>query len=171
VRLFVKGAQEKAREKIKALYGVDISDKGLLKQIVDMTKSGFGGNIDMAIRSPQIRELIELYSMATGQNIRGLAPKQLPTTISQSGGLLTQVPSYYNGTPYSAVTQTTGLAGQTVNVQLDPAATREFLAGRMATTIASNPRAVGAAVVESGRQSVGRRELAAQVLQPSLVLA
>ena len=27
VRIFVKGATEKAREKIKALYGVDISDK------------------------------------------------------------------------------------------------------------------------------------------------
>ena len=38
VRLFVKGAQEKAREKIKATYGVDISYKGLLKQIVDIAK-------------------------------------------------------------------------------------------------------------------------------------
>jgi hypothetical protein len=38
VRLFVKSAEEKAREKIKALYGVDISDKGLLKQIVDTAK-------------------------------------------------------------------------------------------------------------------------------------
>ncbi|MBI4875414.1 MAG: hypothetical protein HY822_12340, partial [Acidobacteria bacterium] len=37
-RLFVKGAQEKAREKIKATYGVDISDKGVLKQIVEMAK-------------------------------------------------------------------------------------------------------------------------------------
>ena len=50
-RLFVKGAQEKAREKIKATYGVDISDNGVLKQIVEMAKQGFGGNLDMAIRS------------------------------------------------------------------------------------------------------------------------
>jgi len=139
---------------------------------VDMAKSGFGGNIDMAIRSPQIRELIELYSMASGQGMKGLAAKQMPTTMSQSGGYISQMPSYWNGTPYTPpVTQTTGLGGQTVNVQLDPDATREFLNGRMASTIASNPRVVGAAAVESGRQSVSRRQLAAQVLQPSLVLA
>ncbi|MEK7755143.1 MAG: hypothetical protein AAB654_24665, partial [Acidobacteriota bacterium] len=47
-RLFVKGAQEKAREKIKATYGVDISDNGILKQIVDTAKSAFGGNLDLA---------------------------------------------------------------------------------------------------------------------------
>ena len=39
VRLYIKGATEKTKDKIKALYGVDISDKGVLKQIVDMTKS------------------------------------------------------------------------------------------------------------------------------------
>jgi hypothetical protein len=56
VRLFVKGAADKAKEKIKALYGVDIADKGVLQQIVDMAKSGFDGNLDMAIRSPRIRD-------------------------------------------------------------------------------------------------------------------
>ncbi len=39
VRLFVKGDADKAKEKIKALYGVDIADKGVLQQIVDMAKS------------------------------------------------------------------------------------------------------------------------------------
>ena len=38
VRLFIKGAVEKARQKIKDLYGVDISDKAILQQIVDIAK-------------------------------------------------------------------------------------------------------------------------------------
>ncbi len=52
VRLFVKGAADKAKEKIKALYGVDIADKGMLKQIVDMAKSDFGGGRRSASRPP-----------------------------------------------------------------------------------------------------------------------
>ncbi len=36
VRLFVKGAQEKAREKIKATYGVDIREKNILAEIVNI---------------------------------------------------------------------------------------------------------------------------------------
>jgi hypothetical protein len=52
VRLFVRSAEERAKAKIKALCGVDISDKGVLKQIRDTAKAAFGGNLDLAIRSP-----------------------------------------------------------------------------------------------------------------------
>ena len=46
VRLFIKGAVEKARQKIKDLYGVDIPDKAVLQQIVDTAKQSYGGNLD-----------------------------------------------------------------------------------------------------------------------------
>ena len=93
--------------------------------------------------------------------------------MSQSRGVMTQQPSYYNGSVYVAPTATTGLGGggSSMTVSLDPAATREFLSGRMAQTIVQNPRAVATASLEAGRQSVNRRELAAQALQPGLVLA
>ena len=99
VRLFVKGAVEKAKDKIKALYGVDISDKGVLQQIVDMAKSGFGGNLDMAIRSPQIRDLIQLYAMSTGQKTTGMPGTVTPLSLVETGGSLFQSPQYNNGTP------------------------------------------------------------------------
>jgi hypothetical protein len=79
----VKGAADKAKEKIKALYGVDIADKGVLQQIVDMAKSGFGGNLDMAIRSPQIRDLIQLYAMTTGQKTTGMPGTQAAAVAGQ----------------------------------------------------------------------------------------
>src|ERR1017187_9190228 len=63
VRLFIKGAVEKARQKIKDLYGVDISDKAILQQIVDTAKQKYGGNLDMAIRTQEIRDLVSLYAM------------------------------------------------------------------------------------------------------------
>jgi len=103
VRMFIKGAADKAKEKIKALYGVDISDKGVLQQIVDTAKSGFGGNIDMAIRSPQVRDLIQLYAMTTGQKISGMPGSVTPLSLVETGGSLFQSPQYNNGTPLPAL--------------------------------------------------------------------
>ena len=98
VRLFIKGAQEKAREKIKDLYGVDISDKAILQQIVDTAKQTYGGNLDMAIRTDEIRDLIELYAMSTGQPTKGMPATVHPLELAQSGGSLYQSPGYSNGT-------------------------------------------------------------------------
>ncbi len=99
VRLFVKSAEQKAREKIKAVYGVDISDKGLLRQIVETARSSFGGNLDVAIRSPQVWDLIELYALSAGQNARGLRAKIRPVSLVESGGSLFQQAAFSNGSP------------------------------------------------------------------------
>src|ERR1035441_7790660 len=92
----VMGGALKTKDKIKALYGVDIADKGVLKQIVDMTKSEFGGNIDMAIRCPQIRDLIQLYAMTTGQKTTGMPGAVTPLSLVETGGSLFQSPQYNN---------------------------------------------------------------------------
>ena len=173
VRLFVKGAMEKAREKVKALYGVDISDKNILQQIVEMAKSSYGGNLDMAIRTPQIRDLIELYGMTTAQK---MAPGNImrPATMYQSGGALYSAPNYSNGTPLPIGGGTPlpigggqQRAGAPVYVQLDADATQEFLSGRMAETIRSNPRAVASSNLAATKQNYGRRENMALQFSPS----
>ena len=138
VRLFVKGAQEKAREKIKALYGVDISDKGILKQIVDTAKSAYGGNLDLAIRSAQIRDLIQLYAMSTGQKPTGMPGNVTALSLVQTGGSLFQAPSFSNGSPLPGLGGPLSLdrigggtpsgAGQIV-IQLDGPATTALLRG------------------------------------------
>ncbi len=46
--VMLRDAAIRARTKITATYGVDIRDNGILGQIVDMAKQGFGGNLDMA---------------------------------------------------------------------------------------------------------------------------
>jgi len=88
VRLFVKGASEKARQKIKDLYGVDISDKAVLQQILDIAKQAYGGNIDMAIRTQQVRDLIQLYAMSTGQQTKGMPATMQLLNLAQRGGSL-----------------------------------------------------------------------------------
>jgi len=91
IRLFVQGAQEKAREKIKQLYGVDISDSSFLKQIVDMAKQAYGGNLDVALRSKDIRDLILLYAQSTGQNAKGMPAQMSALSMVQSGRIVVPV--------------------------------------------------------------------------------
>jgi len=92
IGLFRKSAVEKAREKIRAIYGVEVRDKGILRQVVEIAKQSFGGSLDTAIRGAQIRELIVLYALSTGQ--RGNFPaKMQPLIVAQSAGVLYPMPA------------------------------------------------------------------------------
>lgn len=98
IRLFFKTGVEKVREKIKATYpGIDISDKGVLTQILNVAKQSYGGNIDIAIRSPEVRSLIELYGLAHGQNVKGIVAHAQASVFSNTGGVLTAQPTFFNG--------------------------------------------------------------------------
>jgi hypothetical protein len=170
VRLFVKGAEEKAREKIKATYGVDIRDKGVLRQIVDIAKQAFGGNLDMAIRSQQIRDLVELYALSTGQSTSGLPATVRPVSLLQHGGSLFQSSSgslaldrIGGGTPSSA-------AGPTV-INITVPGAKEFFEKETVRVVVENPRAVQSAAMTATKASAGRREMTGLQLSPGLILS
>jgi hypothetical protein len=175
VRLFVKSAEEKAREKIKALYGVDISDKGVLKQIVDTAKQAFGGNLDMAIRSQQVRDLIQLYAMSTGQPTRGMPATAHPLDIVQTGGSLYQSPGYSNGTALpglgglptldaisGGVASGAGLGTTVVNLQID--------SKTVGNVIVQNGRVVAQGAINAMKSNAGRHEMIALQLSPGTLV-
>lgn len=175
VRLFVKGAQEKAREKIKATYGVDISDNGVLRQIVETAKQAFGGNIDMAIRSQQIRDLIQLYAMSTGQKPTGMPGNVTPLSFMETGGSLYQGTSYSNGTPlpglsglpsFDNIGAGVGSTTIVVNNQLPADQVGAYLEGKVVSTVVNVPRASQQAVLAASKSNAGRRELTALQLSP-----
>jgi hypothetical protein len=170
VRLFVKGAQEKAREKIKATYGVDVRDKGVLKQIVDIAKQSFGGNLEAAIRSQQIRDLVELYALSTGQSTSGLPATVRPVSLLQQGGGLFQSSSggltldrIGGGAPSSA-------AGPTV-INITVPGAKEFFETETVRVVVENPRAVQSAAMTATKASAGRREMTGLQLSPGLILS
>ncbi len=180
VRLFVKGAVEKAREKIKALYGVDISDKSVLQQIVDTAKQTYGGNLDMAIRTAEIRDLIKLYAMSTGQPTKGMPATVHPLDLVQSGGSLYQSQGYSNGTALSSLGSLPSLdsigsgvasGAQPMVIQLDGQATTSLLRGEAVQAIVSNPRAVASASMTAAKSNAGRRELTSLQMSPGLLTA
>ena len=66
----VKSLQQTAHDDIKSVYGVDIpTNSGTVKQVVEIAKSQFGGSVSVAVRSPSVRQLVMLYSEATGQKM------------------------------------------------------------------------------------------------------
>ena len=97
VRMFVTTATEQVRSQIQSTYGVDIPrNSGILNQILQIANQNFGGSISTAIRSDSVRSLIQLYAQSTGQKTN-FGPGMLPSSFVENGGLLSQLPSYQNG--------------------------------------------------------------------------
>jgi hypothetical protein len=170
-RMFIKGSIEKAHDKIKAAYGVDIADKGVLSQIVDIAKQGFGGNLDMAIRSSQVADLVRLYGMSTNQSTGRMAAPMTSSTMIESGGGMSLAPTYYGGNIMGgglpgAISAGGGGYGSNYTIQLDGPATTRVLNGQVATSINRNPQMVQKAVTMATQQSYNRRQMSALMLSP-----
>ncbi len=169
VRLFIKTASEKAREKIRAVYGLNVTSKDILQNVVNIAKQTYGGNLDAAIQSQPVRDILELYAMATGQTPRGgtLSKAPRPLEFVSRGGSLYEAPSYYNGSPLPQLTNRQIVPG-TVTLRLDPQQTETFLRTGQVTAIAENPRVVQSASVTALASNIGRRETLAAALSPGL---
>jgi hypothetical protein len=170
-----KTPEQKAREAIRSTYGVDVWDKGVLAQVAQTAQSTFGGNYMLAVQSPQVRELIQLWGQMTGQKVSGMPPQAQPLTLMQSGGSLYQQPGFANGMPMPLVGGGVIAAGTAQNaplsivIQLDGAATTDLLRGEAVQAIAENPRAAQSAVLSATRSSSGRREFLSLQLAPGTV--
>ena len=172
IRLLFKAATEKAREKIRAVYGVDIQDKGILQQIVQIAKQGFGGNLDMAIRAPRIRELIELYALSTGQSTSGLPAQMQPIVLAQSGGALFQTSLGASVLPerIQSIGQTSATPVETtVRIEVPLTLDGQVIESKVVEVVMKNGRIVTAASVAGMKDSAGRRELTALQVSPGLL--
>jgi hypothetical protein len=174
-----KNDVDETRSRIKSIYGVDIADKGVLNQIVKMAKSGFGGSIDTAIRSPEVRKLIEEYAMATGQKYTGPSASPQSATLAQSGGSLYQSPTYQGGTPLpslggslptlGAITAT-GAGPSVVNAQfsINGKDVSDVFNGQVVSVV--TPGYIASGSMQAQTANNGRLATAAMQLQPSTLL-
>ena len=181
-RMFVKSPEEKMAAKIKTAYGLEVKDRAFLSQLVQIAKGSYGGDFDMAIHSPQVRELLDIYAQMTGQAFKGAAPKVTPVELVQAGGMLYQSPTYKNGTPYSFAgplstfgggsaldTLSGGLSsGAPLNltIKLDGPATADLMQGVAVEVIVRNPQAVQTASNKATSSSYGRFSAGANLLDP-----
>jgi tape measure domain-containing protein len=171
IRLQYKSAQQKMTDKIKQVYGISIS-KELAAQFVEIAKSQYGGDLNMAVYSPQVRELVQLYSLATGQKTQNMPRPMYPLTLAQSQGVLSVQPVYSGGTvvpsPYVGPTTPVGgsVVSQNVFVQLDPQQSTDLFQGKVVQVIQSNPDVVSRTTSRASRTGVNRNANRAPLLDP-----
>jgi hypothetical protein len=183
IGLFQQSAEDKAKKHIKDSYGIKISDS-LATQIVQIAKDSYGSNIDLAISSAQVRQMLQLYAMATGQNFGGVAVTPQAYTLEQTGGTVYNLPSLldnqsggqYGGaltTLAATSTGSTAAATAKFTVQLDGQATASLLQGQAVQAIGTSAgtKAVASAAQTNNAQNNGRRQTYVAQAAPGLVTA
>jgi len=180
IRGLFKGSTDKVREAVQRVYGVRMSDKGMLQQIADMAKQSFGGNIDAAVRSSEVRKLVELYALSTGQRMGIDAGSVNSVSLLQSNGQIYQALQYAQGRSYTVESslatrgtpsQVVGASPNGITLQLDGQATVALLRGEVATGIRTNSRAVANSQYAAAQSNIGRRESLAASLSPGTLIA
>jgi hypothetical protein len=180
----VETPEREAARLIKSLYGINISSgSDTVKQVVAMAKQKFGGSVSMAVRSPDVRQLLQLYADSTGQKSNIFTDQVRPASLVESGGGLYQSATYRNGTPYTynSYLPTLGPSGGTlptgnpmggaVTVMVSPGATQDLWRTGTALAIAGDPRGVAQANLNGAGQSSARLNSAMTLLSPSTVWA
>lgn len=191
IRGFVKSAEDQVIAKVKAAYNGLTIDRSYAHTLVAIAKQSFGGNLDVAIRAPQIKEMLELYAMATGFQFPTQARLRSVSLVESRGGLF-QNPIFENGRGLSfggslpvfggsatslIPTNPKGITTQPsappivveAVLNLNPQQTMDVFEGRTVRVIMENPRAVAAAATEANRQNFGRlNNLALQLAPGSL---
>jgi hypothetical protein len=96
-------ARKHIKKLVKEIYGMDINN-AMADQIVAIAKQSFGGQHDVAVRSPQVRELLRLYAQTTGQKSaedKFVADTVHGASLVEAGGKLQQQAIYDNGSGYA----------------------------------------------------------------------
>jgi len=186
-----KSKSRRMHDEIKNIYGVDIGDKKYLQQLVGIADQKYGGNIGVAARSLEVREMVELWAQATGQRSRGIVDRAQASVFSNRvGGGLQQTPTYFNGEAVlpGQTSSTIGLpnlnprtggyysspvvGGANVShstISLDADATQAILSGQAASYVNGNPRVISQAASSGMDASAARRSISSQVLRPAFL--
>ena len=174
----VKSLQQTAHDDIKSVYGVDIpTNSGTVKQVVEIAKSQFGGSVSVAVRSPSVRQLVMLYSEATGQKMPLSATTPYAGSLVEQGGSLYQQASFRNNAWHTYASSLPTLGGIPGGTYPTPG-TPNTVAGTGATSIAINingqpitPEFVTDQSMAAQDSSYGRTQQAANMQVPGLMVA
>jgi hypothetical protein len=136
----------KAKKYAKQFYGITISNQ-MASQIAQIAASKYGGNVQVAVRSPEVRQMLGLYAAGTGQNnskaLSSLTPHA--ASLAEQGGTLYQQATYQYGQAYTfksslptlggISTQQYPTAGSPINLSLnvDGKGMGDFMNGNVIT--------------------------------------
>jgi hypothetical protein len=182
----VESQGHEAHRLILSVYGVNIPERGgIIQQIVNMSQQ-YGGSVSTTIRSPQVRQLIEMYALSTGQRSNLFLTTPQAAHLAEMGGSLYQQANYFSGSPYtfSSSLPTLGPSGSTIptfnpyaampNLSLGPILINgqsgaDALGGQVVKV--ANPAYVGNQSVQALQSGSSRFATAAAVLNPGSIFA
>jgi hypothetical protein len=128
----------------------------------------------------QIRDLIQLYAMTTGQKPTGMPGTVTPLSLVEMGGSQFQSPSYSNGSLLPGLSGlpsldkigggTPSAAGPTV-INITVPGAKEFFEKETVRVVVENPRAVQSAAMTATKANAGRREMTGLQLSPGLIVS
>jgi hypothetical protein len=184
VRLFVKTEQERIRQQIKQVYGIDISNRQILTQIQQIVDQKYGGSVSIGIRSQDVQDIVRLYALSTGQAANLPRPMYAATIAQSTQGLQLQ-PVYQGGVavknPYTgpttyqyqtAVTWAQGLMpGTSLGVPGASGLITQQWQQLALATIQGNPSAIGMASAAAARAGDSRLTTTAAMNEPLTLLS
>lgn len=172
----VESSENEAKRLVKQLYSISI-DNSMAKQIAGIAQQKYAGHVSIAVRDPEVRKMLMLYSESTGQKMPLSATTPQSGSLAETGGKLYQQATYVNGTPYTfqsnlpvAGGYSTGsypTAGpMTLQVNVAGQGAAQFVAGQVVT-----PEFVQSQWSSAASASNGRLQNSAIIQQPGLVIA
>ncbi len=175
----VESPENQAKRLAKQIYSISI-DTSMAKQIVGIAQQKYAGNVGVAVRDPDVRKMLMLYSEATGQHMPLSATTPQSGSLAEQNGRLYQQASYVNGTPYTIAggglptlggyaTQNYPSAPSTVVLNVNGQSAADLLEGRIASTV--TPGYVQSQWSSAAAASDGRLQNSATMQQPGLVVS
>jgi hypothetical protein len=138
--------QQKAKKYAKQFYGITISNQ-VANSIAQIAQSKYAGNVQVAVRSPEVRQMLGLYAAGTGQSNSKALSSLTPhgSALAEQGGTLFQQATYQYGQAYTyksplptlggISSQQYPTAGSPINLSLNIGnqSTADFLNGSVVT--------------------------------------
>ena len=167
----------KAQKDIKQIYGVNLpQNSGTIKQVVSIAQSEFGGDIAVAVRSPKVRQLVMLYSEATGQKMPLSAATPYAGSLAEQGGNLYQQASFQNNAFHSYASNLPTLGGGGTTFPTTPGPNTTSGGGGTYLSLNINGQPITADFVAdqslaAQNASYGRTQQSANLQVPGLMVA
>jgi hypothetical protein len=173
----VESPENEAKRLIKQIYSVNI-DTNMAKQVVAVAQQKYGGHVSVAVRDPEVRKMILLYSQATGQKMPLDSVTPRSASLVQQGGSLMQAPTYQDGTAYAFKSSLPVAGGystgtypsgpSSVQLIVGAGSAADLFDGRIANTV--TPSYVQDQYSQAQNSSYGRLSNSAMIQQPGLVI-
>ncbi len=96
----VESPRNEAKRLIRQQYGISINNPAA-DQIVSIARQTYGSRVSIAVRSPEVRQMLGIYAAGTGQSFAPSASSPHGASLAESGGSLYQQSVYQFGKPYT----------------------------------------------------------------------